>query len=277
MVQDRTYDPQGQDRQRLRLLSYNIQVGIATTRRSHYVTKGWQHLLPTSNRQLNLRRIAWLIEGFDLVGLQELDGGSLRSGFVNQIGYLAQMARFPFSYEKINRKLSVVARHSLGALTRHAPQRVTRHSLPGRLPGRGALLMRFGEGGAQDLLVVIAHLALSRKARLEQVEYLASLMQETAHVIMMGDLNCGADSEELRLLRLKADLRLPVPGLLTFPSWRPERHIDHILVSGGIRVRRGQVINYPLSDHLPVALEVMLPQGLKLPTLGVAAEGTMAA
>ena len=32
---------------RLRLLSFNIQVGISTERYRHYLTRGWQHLLPT--------------------------------------------------------------------------------------------------------------------------------------------------------------------------------------------------------------------------------------
>ena len=34
-------------RGRLRLLSFNIQVGISTERYRHYLTRGWQHLLPT--------------------------------------------------------------------------------------------------------------------------------------------------------------------------------------------------------------------------------------
>lgn len=76
---------------RLRLLSFNIQVGINTERYRHYVTRSWQHLLPHAGRTLNLQRIAGLLADFDLVALQEVDGGSLRSGFVNQVERLAQL------------------------------------------------------------------------------------------------------------------------------------------------------------------------------------------
>ncbi|TNF17642.1 MAG: EEP domain-containing protein, partial [Pseudomonadales bacterium] len=69
----------------LRLLSFNVQVGINTQRYHHYLTRGWQHLLPHAGRAGNLQRIGDLLADFDLVALQEVDGGSLRSGYVNQV------------------------------------------------------------------------------------------------------------------------------------------------------------------------------------------------
>ncbi|MBN2299383.1 MAG: hypothetical protein JXM72_12355, partial [Deltaproteobacteria bacterium] len=59
----------------LRLLSYNIQVGIPSKRYRDYVTHGWKHLLPHRERHQNLSRIARMIKDFDVVGLQELDSG----------------------------------------------------------------------------------------------------------------------------------------------------------------------------------------------------------
>ena len=56
----------------LRLLSYNIQGGIAARGYRHYVTHSWKHVLPDSERLGNLDRIAELIHDFDLVGLQEV-------------------------------------------------------------------------------------------------------------------------------------------------------------------------------------------------------------
>ena len=58
----------------LRLLSFNIQVGISTQRYHHYVTRSWQHLLPHAGRSGNLQRIGDLLGDFDLVALQEVDG-----------------------------------------------------------------------------------------------------------------------------------------------------------------------------------------------------------
>jgi len=50
----------------------------------------------------------------------------------------------------------------------------------------------------------------------------------------------------------------------TFPSWRPQRHIDHILVSSGLTVDELGVPALPAySDHLPIAMDIRLPQGLQ--------------
>ena len=46
---------------RLRLLSFNIQVGISTQRYHHYLTRSWQHLLPHAGRAGNLQRIGALL------------------------------------------------------------------------------------------------------------------------------------------------------------------------------------------------------------------------
>ena len=81
--------------QQLHLLSYNIQAGIYTRQYSEYVTKSWKHVLPHRERLHNLSRIAAMLHEFDLVGLQEVDAGSLRSGFVDQTEYLAYHAHFP--------------------------------------------------------------------------------------------------------------------------------------------------------------------------------------
>jgi endonuclease/exonuclease/phosphatase family metal-dependent hydrolase len=51
----------------------------------------------------------------------------------------------------------------------------------------------------------------------------------------------------------------------TFPSWRPTRAIDHILVSGSIEVERRWALAHPVSDHLPVAASIRLPAMLNSP------------
>jgi endonuclease/exonuclease/phosphatase family metal-dependent hydrolase len=54
----------------------------------------------------------------------------------------------------------------------------------------------------------------------------------------------------------------PAHDLPTFPSWRPSRNLDQILVSPSLKVERMDVLNYPFSDHLPIAMEVALPMML---------------
>jgi endonuclease/exonuclease/phosphatase family metal-dependent hydrolase len=250
-------------RQRLRLLSYNIQTGIVTRKYRDYLTHSWKHVLPYPQRQENLDRIARLVSDSDLVGLQEVDAGSLRSGFINQTEYLALQGRFPYWYDQTNRNLGHIAQHSIGLLSRYRPTRITEAKLPGRIPGRGALIARFGYG-EDSLTLVILHLALGRRARLQQLSYVCELIREFRHVVVMGDLNCNSDSEEMDWLLACTRLREPAHGLHTFPSWRPRRNIDHILVSSSIDVESIAVLNQTLSDHLPIVMQVALPEGVEL-------------
>ncbi len=75
----------------------------------------------------------------------------------------------------------------------------------------------------------------------------------------MGDLNCSCVSKELRYLTKSASLREPVCDKSTFPSWQPARKIDHILVSETLLVEDAWVVDYPLSDHLPIGIDISVP------------------
>ncbi len=249
---------------RLRLLSYNIQTGIATSKYRHYLTHSWKHVLPYPERLENLDRMARLLHGFDIVGLQEVDAGSLRSGYINQTEYLALQAHYPFWYHQTNRNLGHLAQHSLGLLSRLRPSEIREEKLPGRIPGRGALVAHYGYG-KDALAVIVLHLALGRRARLQQLEHLSDVMRDYRHIVLMGDFNCGTASQEMNWLLARTPLREPVHGLHTFPSWRPARNIDHILVSPTLDVRNVCVLNHAISDHLPIMMDVVLPPEVSLP------------
>lgn len=244
--------------QHLRLLSYNIQSGLSTGKYSHYLTRSWQHVVPVPERMVNLAGIARILRDYDIVGLQEVDTGSLRSGFINQVEYLAERGGFPYVFDQSNRRIGLISQHSNALLSRIRPDRIEEHKLPG-LPGRGMLGVRFGKG-MDALHVLILHLALSKRGRLRQVEFLADIIRDYRYVIVMGDLNCHSDSREMRLLLRSAGLCEPQPGLNTFPSWRPKRQLDHILVSPTIQVEEVSVLTYTFSDHRPIAMEVMVPK-----------------
>ncbi len=251
---------------RLRLLSFNIQVGISTERYRHYVTRSWQHLLPHTGRSGNLQKIGQLLNDFDLVALQEADGGSLRSGYVNQVEHLAHLGAFPYWYQQLNRNLGRFAQHSNGVLSRLKPQLLEDHPLPGPA-GRGAILVRFGEG-EDALVVVMMHLALGSKTRARQLAYIRELIGGYRHQVLMGDMNTHA-TDLLQHSPLR-DLGLIAPQVeATFPSWRPQRCLDHILLSPSLTLERVEVLSQPISDHLPVAVEIRLPDALTVDTLPV--------
>ncbi len=246
---------------RLRLLSYNIQSGLSTRKYSQYLTRSWKHLVPVPSRMSNLDGIAQVLADYDVVGLQEIDVGSLRSGFINQAKYLADYAGFQHMFDQANRKIGMISQHGNALLSQVRPSAVTEHKLPGLIPGRGVLEVRF-EAGGETLTVLILHLALGRRGRLRQIEFLAELVSDYRHVIMMGDLNCRSDSPEMAVLLDTARLCEPAPGLFTFPSWQPDRQLDHILVSPSIVVEQVEVLDCTFSDHLPIAMDVRLPFNL---------------
>ncbi|MBV0934909.1 endonuclease/exonuclease/phosphatase family protein [Marinobacterium weihaiense] len=246
----------------LKLLSFNIQVGIRTQAYHHYLTRSWQHLLPHRHRSRTLKQIARLLRQYDLVALQEVDGGSLRSGFVNQVEYLANAGQFPYWYQQLNRNFGKLAQHSNGVLSRYRPTQVEDHALPGLIPGRGAILVRFGEG-PQALLIIVLHLALGARTQDRQLRYIRELIEAHPHVILMGDMNNPLEHllnrPALRGLNLiSADESLP-----TYPSWQPRQALDHILISPDLELRSARVLDYNISDHRPVAMEIGLPPALQ--------------
>ena len=271
--------------QQLKLLSYNVQGGIYSRKYSDYVTNSWKHVLPHPERLVNLTRIAQLLQQFDLVGLQEVDAGSLRSDHIDQIHYLARHGAFPYWYRQVNRNLGPFAQHSNGLLSRLHPQRVTEHKLPG-LPGRGAVVAELpltdqvpdGERPARasgdSLAIGIVHLALGWRARQRQLDYLAELAEEHPLLVLMGDFNCGCDSRSLRAMVRRTGMYGLDSSLKTFPSWRPRRNLDHILASRPLRILSARVIDYPLSDHLPLAMTMSLPAGLHFAESGDLRAGT---
>jgi len=253
----------------LRLLTFNLQVGISTSAYHHYLTRSWQHLLPHPRRQRRLDLMSEVLKGYDIVGLQEADGGSFRSGNVNQVDYLARHAGFPHHYQQLNRNLGRFAQHSNGLLSRLAPARIEEHRLPGTLPGRGALHARYGDG-PDALHIFIAHLALSHRGRVRQLDYLSELVAPLHHVVVMGDLNCTPEQLHSHSRFCSALPLRPARTLLSYPSWQPRRALDHILLSSSLEADNLQVLDQLFSDHLPLAVDIHLPprcqQALGLPS-----------
>lgn len=166
---------------RLRLLSYNIQVGIGTKRYREYVTESWKHVLPHAQIYDNLKQIAHTISDYDIVALQEVDAGSLRTSFINQTEYLATHAGFPFWHHQTNRNIGKIAAHSNGLLSRYRPSQIHDHKLPGILPGRGVMVVRYGHPD-NPLVLLIMHMALGKRARQRQFEYVTRIVNQYEHV-----------------------------------------------------------------------------------------------
>jgi len=238
----------------LRLLSYNIQSGIGTTGMHRYVTEGWKHILPHADQLKLLQNIANVTRDFDLVGIQEADVGSLRTGYINQAEYVARCANFDHWHAQTNRRVSQFATSAVAAMSRLPLSAIKETRLPGRIPGRGALIVTVA-GREVDLTVAIVHLALGRRDRLQQIDSLINNLPDTGPIVLMGDFNCIEQGPEFDLLQSRCGLRSPgSDGRRTFPSWRPVRGIDHILITEDLHVTHSAVLEHTYSDHRPVAV-----------------------
>lgn len=240
----------------LRLLTYNIQVAIGSRRYHHYVSHGWKYVMPHGQTLRNLDRIAEVLAPFDLVGLQEADGGSFRTGFIDQSRYLATRAQFETCLSMVTRDFGRLAQHTNSLLARHPVQAVYEHRLPGGMDGRGVLEARCQLEG-QPLTIFVTHLALRQRTRMRQARYLARLIRFAGPSVVMGDFNARPDSRELAYLADRAGLCLPPhPSHGTLPSWRPRAAVDHILATPDLTLEEYAPLPELLSDHLPVQARV---------------------
>ncbi|MBV2208323.1 MAG: endonuclease/exonuclease/phosphatase family protein [Thermomonas sp.] len=247
------------DTRRLRLLSANIQAGSSTRGYHDYVARSWSHLLPAGNKRGALDTIAQLAKTHDIVGLQEADPGSLRSGFTNQTHYLAERAGFAYWSHQPNRNVAGVASSANGLLSRLQPYLVEDHTLPGRIKGRGVLTAHFGQHD-DALVVAIAHLSLGSQSRHRQLDFIAELLSNSPNAVLMGDFNCDPDCAEMQSLYRKTRLQPPVHKLATFPSWKPARAIDHMLITPSLTMTEAQAVPAAFSDHLALSVQLDIPE-----------------
>ncbi len=241
----------------LRLLSFNIQVGLQTQRYSHYLTRAWRHALPAMGPHTGLDAAAQIMRGYDFVAIQEADAGSLRTRFLNQMDYLAEQGGFAHHGYTVTRDLRPVARHTLGFLSRWPARIIDDHALPGLLPGRRALHVEL-QIGKNAVSIFVVHLSLGAATQQLQLDRIASLVPADRPSLIMGDFNCDPQVLREHPALLKAGFWLPESGPLSFPSWAPRRSIDHILLSQHLQMHELKTLPAGHSDHLPLSAEIML-------------------
>jgi endonuclease/exonuclease/phosphatase family metal-dependent hydrolase len=92
------------------------------------------------------------------------------------------------------------------------------------------------------------------------VATVARLQERGVPVILAGDLRAEPSDAELTTLADFASSVLP-DGHPTWPSWAPERQVDHILTDARLRVREAEVLDAEWSAHRPIltVLELSTP------------------
>lgn len=239
----------------LRLMTYNVHSCIGM------------------DGKLDAARIARVIARSrpDVVALQELDVGRIRTNGMDQAHQIARSLEMEFHFHPA---LHLEEELYGDAILSHLPLRLVKAgSLPGLAdkPGlepRGALWVAVDLYGT-EIQVINTHLGLSRRERIAQVTALLGddwLGHEAcrAPVVFCGDLNALPRSRtHRRISRHMNDVQAEAVGHRprgTFSSRFPSMRIDHVFTSAGLRVNHIEVPDSALvrvaSDHLPLLVEL---------------------
>jgi endonuclease/exonuclease/phosphatase family metal-dependent hydrolase len=243
---------------RLRIVSYNVHRCLGT------------------DRVLSPQRIADVIAALepDIVALQELDVGRLRSGNVDQAQLIAAALEMQVHFHPAMRVFEEL--YGDAVLTALPVRLVRAGALPYPRRGffiepRGALWVAVDWGGG-ELQLVNTHLGLGSRERALQVATLLG-PDWLGHpdcrdpVILVGDLNAVPLSRTYR--RLAAAMR-SIKAPPAFPSRRPILALDHGFVRGPVEIVACRAVRTPAtrlaSDHLPLVIDVALSPELVQPS-----------
>jgi len=245
----------------MKLLVYNIRYGVGDGAGSGLPLPGARYLYAEA---AGLQRISQFIaaQQADIVGLIEVDIGSLRSGRINQAEAIAaELGHYScyaskYTEESMNQLLPIVRKQANAFLASPTV--------------RGERFHYFSQGVKRlvieleldDVAIFLVHLSLKYRHRHFQLRHLYELITKcTKPVIVAGDFNTFWGEDEIYLFMKAAGLRnanrLSTP---TYPTRSPRMELDFILHSEAITINRFEVPRVPFSDHLPLVCDFEVNQ-----------------
>ena len=240
----------------MRLVLYNIRYATGTGPSFHLPLPGAGYLRP-NRRVLNgltefLRR-----QDADVIGLIEVDTGSVRSGMVNQAEYIATSLGHYSTYEckygaaSVNNFLPIVRKQANAFL---AAPRVHGERFHYFDSGIKRLII---ELELEEVCVFLVHLSLKYRHRQYQLRHLHDLVEKSPKpVIVAGEFNTFWGTHELYLFMRASRLRSANErSLPTYPASAPRAELDFVLVSERIEVTAFSVPDIRLSDHRPLVCD----------------------
>lgn len=223
----------------------------------------------------------------DILCLQEVDFWADRSHRVNQMEALAQGLGFPYAAHVINWNKRYLpwpywppSAHYGGLvsgqviLSRYPikQHRTTFFDKP--TPNAFWYNWFYIDRVAQRVVIEISNRELEvwnihleahhPETRLEQIRYLAKLVQASSHPlrIVAGDFNTWPSAPEggYEIFHEQTKLSPDAAPGFSIPSWGPKRKLDHLFYSADLkREAQGIVTGLTASDHLPVWIRLTIP------------------
>lgn len=240
----------------MRLLLYNIRYGVGLGSAVHWPLPGAGYLL--GNRR-NLDRIIQFIreQDADLVGLIEVDTGSIRARRVNQaeeigraIGHYS-VYQCKYGLDSVNHLLPIVRKQGNAFL---AAPRVHGERFHYFAKGIKRLII---ELELDECAIFLVHLSLKYRHRQAQLRSLHDLVIATRKpVIIAGDFNTFWGEHEIYLFMKATGLRSAnETGQPSYPSHSPRKELDFVLYGEGISVTNFRIPRVSFSDHLPLVCD----------------------
>jgi len=237
----------------MRLLLYNIRYAVGGGASMHMPLPGAGYVLGNQSVLPDITRFIKTVDP-DIVGLIEVDTGSIRSRMVNQAEKIAGDLGMNTSYEtkygekSINKILPIVRKQGNAFM---AAQRVHGEKFHYFETGIKRLII---ELEMEEFAVFLVHLSLKYRHRHLQLRHLHDLIEKTEKpVIVAGDFNTFWGENEIYLFMRAAGLTSAnVDSVPTYPSRAPRKELDFVLYQEGIEVQKLEIPDIRLSDHLPL-------------------------
>src|SRR5688572_30702075 len=205
----------------------------------------------------------------DIVALQELDVGRLRSDGVDQPAEIASILNM---HSHFHPAMQVFEELYGNAILTAAPSQLVRKGIlpaPRGCEPRGVIWVRtFVQGYSLD--IVTTHLGITSLQRRLQCDVLLGTdwiggAGKLPHLIVAGDFNCLPRSRTWNRFALALGGDHPTlrnRAAATFPSTMPLLRLDHIFVTSAVEIVAMHPVRTPLtriaSDHLPLMMEFNL-------------------
>lgn len=243
----------------MRLLIYNIRYAIGAGVSTQMPVPGAGYLFGNPG---TLENIIEFIKACrpDVVGLLEVDLGSVRSGRVNQAESIASALGHYSSYEckygeeSLNQVLPILRKQANAFLA--AP-----HIIGERFhyfdTGIKRLIIELELDG---LVIFLVHLSLKYRHRQFQLRHLYELVSRAQKpVIVAGDFNTFWGESEMFLFMKAAGLRSANENKLpSYPSRIPRLELDFVLYGDGIEIQSFEIPRVIHSDHRPLICDFEL-------------------
>jgi len=201
--------------------------------------------------------------GADLIGLQEVDRMTRRSGGVDQIAELGRMLGFNWAYGAFMEYDG--GQYGLGVLSRYPVASSRTVPIPDRKEPRVALFAEIVLPNEEVVCLADIHFdcIADDAERYGQAQTVASEIKRLdAPCALMGDFNDEPGTRTVELFRaFMLEAVKPESDRLTYPSDGPAREIDFLFLSppGRWHVRRVELLHDPMtSDHRPFVADVSL-------------------